>query len=227
VLNNDDLAELLESTRDRVAHMGGDTPSAQGVAKVLEGLIAMLRNRAPADYASSASRESQESDFSAATEPEYQPADDSPPAPRKRIPNRFRTAQTEPTEKKENPLLRPQYADFFNKLIESHKTEKPPTHHEESEDEPPPAREPARHRAASQSSVKPQYSEFFDKLVGKQKAASAASGNSEPTADPQSAPHPEPTRKPEPTQAAEQVSKVPESVWNHTPAPFRDETATG
>ena len=49
MLSNQDLAELLESTRDRVNLMGGDAPSAVGVVGVLNGLITMLRDEVSSD----------------------------------------------------------------------------------------------------------------------------------------------------------------------------------
>src|SRR5262245_37640070 len=49
MLSNDDLAELIESTRDRVRHMGGDTPAGAGIIQVLNGLITVLRDQVAAE----------------------------------------------------------------------------------------------------------------------------------------------------------------------------------
>jgi hypothetical protein len=213
VLNNEDLAEMLETTRDRIAHMGGGTSSALGVANVLEALIAMLREQSPTAYGSSSI--AQKSDAGSEDQAEPEPAD-ATAEPRRRVPVRFRgpETQTPSPEPKDNPLLRPQYADFFNKLIASHKTEQPPAEH--SADEPPQpaeapvAAEPARHRAA-QSTVKPQYQDFFDKLVGKQKetAVERPAQDEVPAAQ-----HAQPT--------AGTTDEPPRAVGG-----FRDETATG
>src|SRR5437762_14205388 len=94
MLSNDDLAELIESTRDRVQHMGEEAPAAMGVVHVLNGLITMLREQEPAD------------------------ADTSQPVIAPNRERRRRPVRTSlETPKPANPLLGEQYAGFFQNLI--------------------------------------------------------------------------------------------------------------
>jgi hypothetical protein len=167
MLNNQDLAELLESTRQRISQMGGEAPSSQGVVRVLDGLIGMLRDEAPTE-----------------SEIEPAPTESEQPAPRRRVPARFRTQPSEQTGPP-NPLLQPQYADFFAKLVASHKSEP-----REAPDQPSPEPAPTPPR---QSSIKPQYQGFFDALVQKQKEA--ASTPTQPQAE-ESEPSPPPDEPP-------------------------------
>src|SRR4051812_40480103 len=121
MLSNEDLAELLESTRDRVKLMGGDAPTAVGVVVALNGLITMLRDEVVTDDTA----EDEQADYAApsryaAPEPEPEAEAEPAPEPQRRIPNRVRRQQQEQT-KPANPLLSDQYAGFFNKLIADQK----------------------------------------------------------------------------------------------------------
>jgi hypothetical protein len=117
VLSNEDLAELLESTRQRIAHMGGDAPAAAGVAHVLDGLIAMLREQAPTSESLSPAEQAPAPEVEPASEAEL--AAEPEPAQSPRVPVRFRRQETDAAHP--NPLLRPQYSDFFKKLIADQK----------------------------------------------------------------------------------------------------------
>jgi hypothetical protein len=75
-----------------------------------------------------------------------------------------RRLQQQQESKPANPLMSPQYAGFFNKLIADQKVPDKPR--EESEE--PQPQPQARQQQAS--SVKPQYRGFFDNLVQQQKA---------------------------------------------------------
>ena len=186
MLNNQDLAELLESTRQRISHMGGEAPSSQGVVRVLDGLIGMLRDATPMDSETPG----------ASTESEQ-------PAPRRRVPARFRTQQSEQSGPA-NPLLQPQYADFFAKLVASHKSEPREAPEQAPEIAAPKSPSP---KAAQPSSVKPQYQGFFDALVQKQKEATST--------------------PPEPQAEESEPSPAPDEPPPRDIPRFRDETATG
>src|SRR5205814_10704123 len=49
VLSNQDIAELLESTRNDLQHIGSDSLTAAGVVRVLSGLIDMLHEPSAED----------------------------------------------------------------------------------------------------------------------------------------------------------------------------------
>jgi hypothetical protein len=201
MLNNDDLAELLESTRDRISHMGSDTPSAQGIVHVLEGLIAMLREQAP----SSSSFQFESNDQPGSESPE-EPQQAPQRAPRRNVPARFRTQQREAESGAANPLLGPQYADFFKKLIADNKPEMREAQDGESEE--PQEDAQAEPPSAPQSASKPKYSGFFDALVQKQKTPEA---------------EPPPKDEPEP----QEETRPEEPPPRRTNSGFHDQTATG
>src|SRR4051812_15157805 len=143
MLSNEDLAELLESTRDRVHHMGGDAPAAVGVTRVLNGLITMLREDAADTSDVDGAQPQYENPVAYAdpepeAEPEPEPEPEPPPVQQRRqLPVRLRRQQEEQAKAKPaNPLLSDQYAGFFSKLIADQKLPDPQREAEEAEEEP-------------------------------------------------------------------------------------------
>jgi hypothetical protein len=204
LLNNEDLAELLESTRQRIGHMGGDSPAAQGVAHVLDGMIAMLRDQAPTEAPRVNATKTVE------TLADEESTTDAPAPPARRVtPVRFRAQESSSAS---NPLLSPQYAGFFQKLVADQKAPAEVKSRQDESEADEEQSEIDEKPAAPAPSAKPKFSNFFDALVRTQSASPDASqdaGNDEPKQvdSPRSAP-----------------SNDPDSS---AATGFRDETATG
>jgi hypothetical protein len=155
-MTDTDVADVLESTRDRITQLAGEAASAAGVVSVLSGLIAMLRQNAPQKAAPMATPSAE------VEEPVAEEAGE--PARRPLTARERRRLQQAQEEKPANPLLSPQYAGFFNKLIADQKVpDKPREEAEEPE-------QPQEQQQKQSSSIKPQYRGFFDSLVQQQKA---------------------------------------------------------
>jgi hypothetical protein len=234
MLSNEDLAELLESTRDRVQHMGGDAPAAVGVTRALDGLITMLRDQVQADEdAAQPTYVNPVDDVEPEAKPEAEPEPEPPVQQRRQIPVRLRRQQEE-HKKPDNPLLSEQYAGFFNKLIADQKMPDAPRpaadegagNANAADDEPAEAPPQAPRRAApkpsqppQQSSVPAQYRGFFDALVRDQKGE----------APPQEQHHDDDADAPvaEVSGNGEAAPPPPEEKPPRGPAMWRDETSTG
>src|SRR5947207_3464965 len=123
VLSNQDIAELLESTRNELQHIGSDSPTAAGVVRVLSGLIAMLREQSAEDdedtfsagQSTSEARSARVSEIEASMEHESeQPAAQVPGylahlrATRRSRPVR-ESSRANQAEKPANPLSNPHY----------------------------------------------------------------------------------------------------------------------
>jgi len=144
MLSSNDLAELIESTRDQVKHMGGDSPAAVGAVQVLNGLITVLRDQVsgevvePEPAASSAQQYAEEP---ASDESQSQASGEDVPgylqhlrAQRRAGGGRRRPVREsyDKAPKAANPLLSPQYSGFFNALIAQQKSPDPRAADEQS-----------------------------------------------------------------------------------------------